>query len=108
MYAELEITIANSYVNKARSCKSRDVKFELTFAEYRKLYLTLKCIYTNKELRHDDNWSIDRIDNNEGYTRDNCVICDKELNGRKKDLTIHELEQILKVWNRRKKKLSKK
>lgn len=99
---EIEIKIANSYVSKAKSSIDRGIKFELTYSDYKKLYLTLKCAYSGKLLSHDLSWSIDRIDNNEGYTRRNCVICDREFNGRKSALTIPEVESIIRVWKKKK------
>lgn len=38
---------------------------------------------------------IDRIDNNRGYIKDNCVPCCKECNNKKKDITIDMIRKIV-------------
>lgn len=102
---DLDLKIALSYTSKAKSSKDRNIDFNLTFNQFKKLYLTNKCAYTGVDLEHGVNWSVDRLDNSEGYTHANSVVCEKGLNGRKRDLTINEMEKILKVWVKRKKLL---
>ena len=100
-----DIKIAQSYISKSTSSDSRGIKFELTFTQYKRLYNTLTCAYTKEKVTHGSTWSIDRMNNDEGYTQKNCVICKKDLNGRKSNLTITEMKKIIRVWE--KKNLSK-
>lgn len=102
---EVDLKVAQAYLNKKSQCNTRKINFELTFNQFKKLYLCERCKYTGVKLEHGSNWSIDRIDNNEGYTFANSVVCEKDLNVRKGSLTIKDMEGIIKVWN--KKKLSK-
>ena len=74
-----DIKIAQSYISKSTSSISRGIKFELTFAQYKRLYNTLTCAYTKEKVTHGSTWSIDRMNNDEGYTQKNCVICKKDL-----------------------------
>ena len=47
--------------------------------------------------------SIDRIDNNKGYTKDNIVIVSRRANILKKDATIEELEKLANYYKNLKK-----
>jgi hypothetical protein len=45
--------------------------------------------------RTDNSFSIDRVDNSKGYTKNNCRIISHAANVRKGDLTIEQCERLL-------------
>jgi hypothetical protein len=55
-----------------------------------------KCFYTGRqfEAKGDFSLSIDRIDNKLGYIEGNVVACTVEINRKKTDITLEEIEMI--------------
>ena len=90
--------VALKYVAKINSSRARGINFSLTFAQYKRLISTKKCFYTGKLLTKsgDTQFTIDRIDASKGYESGNCVVCCRDINNKKKDLTISEIELIYK------------
>lgn len=87
------------YNHYKRSAKERNLSFDLTKGQVRKLieqdccYCGQKPIarYTAIGCAGEYEWNgIDRVDNTKGYTVDNCVPCCKLCNFGKRDLTIAE------------------
>lgn len=74
--------IISSYKSNAIN---RGLKWELSLEEAVNLFKG-NCYYCNSNPLN----GIDRVDNNQGYTLDNCVPCCKICNMMKKDLTINE------------------
>lgn len=73
-----DLMLAQHYVNKARNAKSRGIEFTLTLADMRKLLKTKKCFYTGQPLVFGEvpnGFTIDRVDNTIGYTKENSVAC---------------------------------
>jgi hypothetical protein len=58
--------------------------------------LGIPLIFGNK--RTDNTPSVDRIDNDKGYTADNIVIVSWRANILKRDATVEELEKIAKFY----------
>lgn len=103
-----DIKIARKYMAKAQSSEQRGISFELTYSDYKRLHNKTRCAYTGKKLSHEDKtWSLERMDNTIGYTKANTIVCDKELNGKKSNLTIPQLKQIIRVWERKSKNLKR-
>jgi hypothetical protein len=54
-----------------------------------------KCYYTNRDMKFElgfkDSVSIDRFDSSKGYTKDNIVLCQRQVNIMKNDATLNEL-----------------
>lgn len=50
----------------------------------------------NEQKREDNSYSIDRLDNNKGYTKDNIWIISSRANFLKNNATIEELELLVK------------
>lgn len=95
MQSDLEIV--KKYVSLSHSAESRNIQFNISFSEFKKIYNTKKCYYTGVRLVHNHNFSFDRVDNSKGYISGNIVACDKAFNSLKTNLT---LEQINLLYNR--------
>ena len=93
-----DIDIALRFTNKFRSSVDRNISFDLTFAEYKKLITAKTCYYTKVKLTQSsgkpNTLTIDRIDASKGYVKGNCVTCCLDINAKKKDLTIAEIEML--------------
>lgn len=79
-YEDITGTRWNSIVGGARV---RNLEFEITKEFIWELYLkqNMRCKYSNVEVSFRDNSaSIDRVDNNKGYLRDNVAIVHKDVN----------------------------
>ena len=99
----------NSLLNVyKRSAAKRELEFKLSEDEFKEL-TTKNCYYCNQEPNQkrcasSDNWStfkyngIDRVDNNKGYVKDNCVPCCKMCNRMKLDLSYETfMKQMKKI-----------
>lgn len=78
-----DLMLAQHYVNKARNAKSRGIEFTLTLADMKKLLKTKKCFYTGQPLvfgETSNGFTIDRVDNTLGYTKENSVACANWVN----------------------------
>lgn len=56
------------------------------------------------KIRTNNSYSLDRIDNNKGYTKDNILVCSWRSNFLKGDATVDELEKIVRYYKRLNKK----
>ncbi len=80
---EVDARVAKYLLNKITSSRDRQIPFELTFIEVKKLMLTETCYYTGITLTMTQpgqaqkltDFTIDRIDNNLGYVTGNVVAC---------------------------------
>lgn len=89
----LEVRIYNRAKQRARD---RNLEFSLKKTDIK---IPEKCPVFNKLfILNDYNWtpSIDRIDSNKGYTKDNVKIISNRANTLKNDGTIEEFEMIIK------------
>jgi hypothetical protein len=100
-----DLDVARKMLNLKQSADSRSIKFELSFNTLKKLMEQKKCFYTGRELdaKGDYSLSIDRIDNKLGYVEGNVVACTVEINRKKTDITLEEIEMIYKAIKKAKK-----
>lgn len=100
-----DIEVAKKMLNLKQSADSRNIKFDLSFLTLKKLMEQKKCFYTNInfESKGDLALSIDRIDNKLGYIEGNVVACTVEMNRKKADITLEEIELIYKAIKKVKK-----
>ena len=93
-----DMDLAIRYVRKLQSCKGRNIEFNLSLKRYKQLILTKRCFYTgvlmNDIEHHPKQLTLDRIDASVGYTDENTVACCLDINRKKSDLTIKEIEKI--------------
>jgi hypothetical protein len=82
---------------KGNSKKYWNREFNINLQDLENLWEIQKglCFYTNKpmlfELGNENSVSIDRINSNIGYVKDNIVLCKKQVNIMKNDATIDQL-----------------
>jgi hypothetical protein len=100
-----DIEVAKKMINLKQSADSRNIKFDLSFLTLKKLMEQRKCFYTsiNFESKGDLALSIDRMDNKLGYIEGNVVACTVEMNRKKADITLEEIEMIYKAIKKVKK-----
>lgn len=96
MDCENDLKLANKYISLKASSKTRNLTFDISLIEFKKIYNSKKCFYTNIPLIHGHNFSIDRVDNNKGYISGNIVACDKTFNMLKSNLTIKQITLLYK------------
>lgn len=94
-----DLDVAKKMLNLKQSADSRNIKFDLSFLVLKNLMEQKKCFYTGRVFdgKGDYALSIDRIDNKIGYVDLNVVSCTVEINRKKTDITIEEIEMIYKA-----------
>lgn len=80
-----DISYAKKYLNKVKNARERNISFDLSFNEYKSIIIKKSCFYTGIRLNKNDSScptyiTVDRIDANRGYTKDNCVACSSIAN----------------------------
>jgi hypothetical protein len=94
-YCKLDINddyhLARKYASKITNTLSRHLDFSLSFNEYKRLLKTKKCYYTGVKFSEVKGmeFSLDRIDSNVGYTKENTVPALKAINAIKNALFEH-------------------
>jgi hypothetical protein len=91
-----DLDVARKMLNLKQSADSRSIKFDLSFNTLKKMMEQKKCFYTGRQFdsKGDFSLSIDRIDNKLGYVEGNVVACTVEINRKKTDITLEEIEMI--------------
>lgn len=91
-----DLDVAKKMLNLKQSADSRNIKFDLSFMVLKNLMEQKKCFYTGRkfEPKGDHALSIDRMDNKIGYVDGNVVACTVEINRKKTDITIEEIEML--------------
>jgi len=83
----------NLKVNATRR-RSRPIEFELTYEDAKKLYDLTECYYCGES---DIARTIDRVDNEKGYTKENSVMACKVCNLLKGKLLKSDTERMLNI-----------
>lgn len=92
-----DLDVARKMINLKQSADSRGIKFDLSFMVLKGLLEQEKCFYTGRKFDSkggDYALSIDRMDNKIGYVDGNVVACTVEINRKKTDITLEEIEMI--------------
>jgi len=92
-----DIYVANKLVALKKSADQRKLRFGVTFAKLKRELNRKRCYYTGIVIDHSkppSHISIDRIDNDKGYTDDNIVGCSVAANQFKANLTIEEIGKL--------------
>lgn len=82
---EFDLYIARYYKNKVDYCRKRKLNWALTISDVRRMFNRKLCAYSGIQLSHqgargnagDQNFTdatLERIDNNIGYVKGNCVV----------------------------------
>lgn len=93
-----DLEIAKKMLKIYQSAVDRKLEFSLTLETVRKLLSYPTCYYTNRKFEEEGNYarSFDRIDSSKGYIDGNVVACTVDINGKKSNLSIEEIECLYK------------
>jgi hypothetical protein len=102
-----DLEVAKKMLKIYQSAQDRKLKFDLSFESVKKLLSHQTCYYTNRKFEEDGQFSrsFDRVDSAKGYIEGNVVACTIDINGKKSNLSMEEIECI---YNRLIKVLPKK
>ena len=104
-----DLDVASKITQLNRSALDRKLHFSLSFKTVKRLLTVKRCFFTNVEFQPTGPYSrsIDRIDTTLGYIEDNVVACTVDINGKKANLSIPEIELIYKSIMKHKQKNKK-
>lgn len=93
-----DLEVAKKMIKIHQSAMDRKLDFDLSFESVKKLLNYKKCYYTEREFEEEGIFarSFDRIDSEKGYIEGNVVACTIDINGKKSNLTIQEIECLYK------------
>lgn len=81
------------------NCQKTNVPITLTFEEFLEFTTIQNCHYCNDKItwhqRNRSRYNLDRKNNNQGYTKENCVVCCKECNYAKNNHFTHDEMMII-------------
>ena len=103
---EAEVTdleVARKMIKIHQSAQDRKLEFDLSFESVKKLLQYQTCYYTGKKFEDEGlmSRSFDRIDSYKGYVEGNVVACTVDINGKKSNLSLDEIECLyVKLVNR--------
>lgn len=91
--------VANKYLNLLKSARRRNLEFNLSFGDIRRLLQAPACYYTgevftNVDANDDHFKTIDRVDNEKGYVKGNVVACTNVFNQIKGGLTLTDITRL--------------
>jgi hypothetical protein len=91
-----DIPVVKKYMQIMSSAFSRNLEFDISFSDFKKIYNKKRCAYTDIPLIHgiDGNYSIDRIDSSKGYIKGNLIACDVKFNQKKSNISINEIKKM--------------
>jgi hypothetical protein len=91
-----DIEVAKKMIKIHQSAEDRKLEFNLSFETVKNLLLEPTCFYTGKVFEETGIFSrsFDRIDSSLGYIEGNVVACTVDINTKKSNLTLKEIELI--------------
>lgn len=91
-----DLEIAKKMLKIYQSAQDRKIEFDMSFEAVKKLMSYTHCYYTNRRFEEDGQFarSFDRIDSAKGYIDGNVVACTVDINGKKSNLSLEELELL--------------
>ena len=90
---------AGKYSSYFRMAKVRNLDFELNFEDFMEMWQS-KCFYCGDIL---ETIGVDRVNNEKGYSKENCVACCMWCNRMKMDHSIEDFFiQVAKIYKFRK------
>ena len=114
---------SRNYADKTRSYQRKAIPVLVTREEFYELWEQHKkryggwfCAYTGEKMTHTrsmnesmsnrikvkSNMSVDRIDSDKGYTKDNIVFCTWDFNDRKGNISLEDMRCILNLLESKK------
>jgi hypothetical protein len=94
---EFDAQVARKYAAKYADANARNIQFDLSFSDMKRLLKQKTCFYTGVELSEDvggNKFTLDRIDSAKGYVKGNVWIVSHRANRIKGDATSGELIKI--------------
>ena len=93
-----DLEVAKKMLKIHQSAIDRTLEFNLGFESVKKLLSYSNCYYTNRKFEADGIYarSFDRIDSSKGYVEGNVVACTVDINGKKSNLSLDEIECLYK------------
>lgn len=93
-----DLEVAKKMLKINQSAIDRNLEFNLKFESVKKLMSYSTCYYTDRKFESDGNYSrsFDRIDTSKGYVEGNVVACTIDINGKKSNLSLDEIECLYK------------
>lgn len=93
-----DLEVAKKMLKIHQSAIDRKLDFNLSFESVKKLLGYASCYYTNKKFEEEGNYarSFDRVDSSKGYIEGNVVACTVDINGKKSNLSLEEIECLYK------------
>ena len=96
-----DLVIAKKYLSKFNNAVKAGHEFTLTFNQYKKLRTRKTCGYSglpfNEVANRWDSLTLDRIDNNLGYTAENTIACCYGINQLKSQIENRSVPLTSKV-----------
>ena len=91
-----DLEVAKKMLKIYQSAQDRKLEFDLSFESVKKLLSYQTCYYTNRKFDEDGQFSrsFDRVDSAKGYIEGNVVACTVDINGKKSNLSMEEIECI--------------
>lgn len=97
-----DVELVMAYAKKAQRSRDRKIDFLLSFADYKKLRAKKKCFYTGWTLTNEYNggtrdlthFTLDRINSDLPYTKENTVVCCDWFNGLKNRIESLEGDKL--------------
>ena len=92
------------YHHLKNSAKKRGIPFSLTLTDLHDLSIPITCPVLGLPLRHergrptDNSISVDRIDSNKGYTKDNIIVVSWRANFLKSNSSLEEMKQLVEFY----------
>ena len=91
-----DLEVAKKMLKIYQSAQDRKLDFDLSFESVKKLLSYQTCYYTNRKFDDEGQFSrsFDRVDSAKGYIEGNVVACTVDINGKKSNLSMEEIECI--------------
>ena len=91
-----DLEVAKKMLKIYQSAQDRKLEFDLSFESVKTLLSYQTCYYTNRKFDEDGQFSrsFDRVDSAKGYIEGNVVACTVDINGKKSNLSMEEIECI--------------
>ena len=106
-----DLVLCQKMLDLKKNAEKRNIPFNMSFPHLKRIWSLKKCQITGvtfefiKDKLDNPLWkTIDRWDNEQGYTDNNTVVCTKRINSAKGDLSLKELDQLFKFHKKRQKK----
>lgn len=101
-----DLHVAKKLIQIESSATDRGFKFDLDLRTVRRLLNTEKCFFTGIVMNNKEGdpyqRTFDRIDNRKGYLIGNVVVCTKEFNNKKANLTIDDIKLLYRGLQKKK------